>query len=221
MVTVPYLSAEYIERDAQALLDEYASAQRTVVAAPIPIEAIAEKHLKLGLEFDDLHRRLGVPRHGLGLFPDIVGCLFCDTGRIVIDESLDPDENPSSEGWFRSVLAHEAGGHWRLHRNLSNGFAFPPTLCRSNRRSDRVEWQANFYASCLLMPRSLVFAAWDPVVRQVIGGRLPTDCRDPSVDAINDVVWFLAQYFLVSTAAMRIRLEKLGLIPVQVRHQLL
>src|SRR5262245_40695880 len=139
MVTAPYLSSEQIERDAEALLHEYAVAQRTVVTAPIPIEAIAEKHLKLGLEFDDVHRRLGVPRHGLWLSPDILGCIFCDTGRIVIDESLDPEEHPSNEGCFRFTLAHEAGGHYRLHRHLVVGPGIPPAICRSNRRSDRVE----------------------------------------------------------------------------------
>jgi hypothetical protein len=34
--------------------------------APIPIEDIIEKHLKLRVEFDDLHGLLGVPR-GLGI----------------------------------------------------------------------------------------------------------------------------------------------------------
>ena len=33
-------------------------------AAPVPIEEIVEKHLKLRVEFDDLHRLLGVPMAG-------------------------------------------------------------------------------------------------------------------------------------------------------------
>ena len=36
----------------------------------------------------------------------------------MIDESLDPEENPSKEGRYRFTLAHEGGGHWRLHRHL-------------------------------------------------------------------------------------------------------
>ena len=36
----------------------------------------------------------------------------------MIDESLDPEENPAKEGRYRFTLAHEGGGHWRLHRRL-------------------------------------------------------------------------------------------------------
>ena len=36
----------------------------------------------------------------------------------MIDESLDPEENPAKEGRYRFTLAHEGGGHWRLHRHL-------------------------------------------------------------------------------------------------------
>ena len=115
---VPYLPEEQIERDAEALLAEYAQARGVVIEPPIPIEDIVEKHLKLGIEFDDMHRLLGVPRSGLGLDPDILGAIWFDERRIVIDESLDPEENPSKEGRYRFTLAHEGGGHWRLHRHL-------------------------------------------------------------------------------------------------------
>ncbi len=58
---VPYLREAVIERDATALLAEYAAAQGCALTLPIPIEDIVEKHLKLGVEFDDAHRRFGVP----------------------------------------------------------------------------------------------------------------------------------------------------------------
>jgi len=54
-----------IERDAEALLAEYARAKNVEIKAPIPIEDIVEKHLKLHVEFDDLHRLLEVPRGGI------------------------------------------------------------------------------------------------------------------------------------------------------------
>ena len=63
---VPYLSDEQIERDAAALLADYEQARSVVMAPPIPIEDIVEKHLKLGIEFDDTHSRFGVPRSGPG-----------------------------------------------------------------------------------------------------------------------------------------------------------
>jgi hypothetical protein len=93
---VPYLADEMIEGDAALLLAEYARARGIVIAPPIPIEDIVEKHLKLGIEFDDTHKLFGVPRSGLD--PDILAAIFFDDRRIVIDESLDPEENPAKEG---------------------------------------------------------------------------------------------------------------------------
>jgi hypothetical protein len=88
---VPFIPDETIERDAEALLAEYAHSSGVEVKAPIPIDDIVEKHLKLRLEFDDLHRLLGVPRGGfLGSEPDIFGAVWLKCGKIVIDESLDP-----------------------------------------------------------------------------------------------------------------------------------
>lgn len=113
-ILVPYLSEEVIERDAAALLAEYAQARNVTIAAPIPIEDIVEKHLKLGIEFDDTHRRFGVPRES-GQDPDILGAMFFDAKRIVIDESLDPEENPAKEGRYRFTLAHEGGGRSDQH----------------------------------------------------------------------------------------------------------
>ena len=96
--------------------------------------------------------------------------MFFDDRRIVIDESLDPEENAWKEGRYRFTVAHEGGGHWRLHRHLFTkdpmqavlfgGPATPSVICRSGEAKERIEWQADFYASCLLMPRDLVIEAW-------------------------------------------------------------
>jgi hypothetical protein len=182
---VPYLADEIIEDDAALLLAEYARARGIVIAPPIPIEDIVEKHLKLGIEFDDTHKLFGVPRSGLE--PDILAAIFFDDRRIVIDESLDPEENPVKEGRYRFTLAHEGGGHWRLHRNL---FAKDPAqialfgapaiasfISRSSNAKNREEWQADFYASCLLMPRKLIFSAWGEIFpdrkQRVLQPRMP------------------------------------------------
>src|SRR5215475_11968179 len=167
---VPYIGDETIERDAEALLAQYAQAKGLEVNAPIPIEDIVEKHLKLRVEFDDLHRLLGVPRGGFGVEPDIFGAIWLETGEIVIDESLDPEERPSIEGRYRFTLAHKGGGHWRLHRHLVQAdsgqesllgdMRRPTVVCRSSQAKERVELQADLYASCLLMPRKLVMHAW-------------------------------------------------------------
>ena len=232
---VPYMPDDMIERDAEALLGEFAIARGIDLRPPIPIEDIVEKHLKLRVEFDDLHERLGVPRSGLGLDPDIFGAIWLESGRIVIDESLDPEERPEREGRYRFTLAHEGGGHWRLHRPLvrpTEGQASllieatrPTVVCRSSQAKERVEWQADFYASCLLMPRKMIFAAWDEAFpdrkQRVLQPATPIDHPfaeiardfDESEDrALEQFAKPFAERFLVSPIAMRIRLERLGLL---------
>jgi IrrE N-terminal-like domain len=247
---VPYLREEQIERDAAALLADYAQERNVVIAPPIPIEDIVEKHLKLGIEFDDIHRLLRVPRSDLGLDPDILGLIWFDDRRIVIDESLDPVEYPSKEGRYRFTLAHEGGGHWRLHRHLFakdpaqicffKELEPPSVVCRSSQAKEPVEWQADFYASCLLMPRKLVMAAWDGMFpdrkprvlrpQMPIGHpyveieRMSDEFGNSIGSSADDVVLEnfarpLAEQFMVSPIAMRIRLEKLGLLHREVPRQ--
>jgi Zn-dependent peptidase ImmA (M78 family) len=249
---VPYLSETQIERDAAALLTEYGQSRGIVIEPPIPIEDIVEKHFKLGMEFDNTHRLFGLPRFSLGRDPDILGAIFFDEARVVIDESLDPDENPANEGRYRFTLAHE-GGHWRLHRRLFaknqaqaasfGGPAAPSVICRSSQAKTRVEWQADFYASCLLMPRPLIADAWgrefgthrpfffDPTKRDTTDQRRRDGFR-PTAEIVRmigghggGVWWFdeiarrFAPTFGVSPQAMRIRLTKLGLLRRAIPHQ--
>ena len=231
---VPYIPDDVIERDAEALLAQCAHARGIEIKVPIPIEDIIEKHLKLRVEFDDLHRLLDVPRSGIGLDPDIFGAIWFESGQIVIDECLDPEERPEREGRYRFTLAHEGGGHWRLHRPLVRptvgqgslliDHARPTVVCRSIQAKERVEWQADFYASCLLMPRKMVFAAWDEAFpdrkQRVLQPETPIEHpfveigRDFDDDdrALDSFARPFAERFLVSPIAMRIRLEKLGLL---------
>jgi hypothetical protein len=245
---VPYLSEETIERDAAALLTEYSQKRGVAITPPIPIEDIVEKYLKLGIEFDDMHRLLRHPRSGFD--PDILGAIFFNDGRIVIDESLDPEENPSKETRYRYTVAHEGGGHWRLHRHLFiqdsaqatlfGGPTPPSAVCRSSQAKERVEWQADFYASCLLMPRKFVTAAWDEMfpdrkprvlqprvrinhpfveVRRIECQIGDYDCSEDDDSLLDRIARPLAGRFLVSPIAMRIRLEKLGLLLREVPQQ--
>jgi Zn-dependent peptidase ImmA (M78 family) len=167
----------------------------------------------------------------------------------VLDESLDPEENPTKEGRYRYTVAHEGGGHWRLHRYLFvkdpaqttmfGGQTEPSVICRSSQAKEPVEWQADFYASCLLMPKNLVIEAW----RERFGStnarifkrkdRIPLpDDGDVNVtaeirqlyqqrddEAMNRFVRPFAEKFAVSMVAMRIRLERLGLLLREVPHQ--
>ena len=102
---LPYLSEDAIERDAAQLLAEFAQARRVTLAPPIPIEDVIEKHLRLRIDFDDLHALHSVPRPASGETA-ILGAIYGD-GSIFVDESLDPEEHPSQENRYRFTLAHE------------------------------------------------------------------------------------------------------------------
>ena len=244
---VPYLSEAAIERDAAALLAEYAHARGVIISPPIPIEDIVEKHLKLGIEFDDTHKLFGIPRE-CKRDADILGAIFFEEARIVIDESLDPVERRGIEGRYRFTLGHE-GGHWRLHRwifakrpgqgGLFGGPEVPAFVCRSSDARRPEEWQADFYASCLLMPKDLVIEAWQErfgntnarILRRKNRFSLPADLDDEIAvafrnfdqqrddEAMNEFVRPFAKKFLVSMVAMRIRLERLGLLHREVPRQ--
>ncbi len=234
-IFVSYVSDKAIERDAEALLADYAQARGIVIAPPIPIEDIVEKYLRLRIEFDDMHRLFNVPRKPLVFEPDILGAIYFGGKRVVIDESLDPEEYPKMEGRYRYTLAHE-GAHWRLHRGLVgkespegvilDGSAAPSVVCRSSEAKARIEIQADRHASCVLMPRSVVFGAWE----EAFPDRQPRLLQPgglidhPFVEIAHDefsksedqaLEFFarpFAEKFLVSPIAMRIRLEKLGLL---------
>jgi Zn-dependent peptidase ImmA (M78 family) len=243
---VPYRSEEQIERDASALLAEYAQKRAVVIEPPIPIDDIVEKHLKLGIEFDDTHRLFGVPRDPDG-DADILGAMFFDDGRIVIDESLDPEENRVKEGRYRFTLAHEVG-HWRLHRHLFakdpaqavlfGGAAETSVICRSSQAKERMEWQADFYASCLMMPKELLISAWrerfgntnarilkrkNPLILPGATDEITTALRSFDQQRYDEGMnWFVLQFarkFQVSMVSMRIRLERLGLLHRDVPRQ--
>ncbi|WP_239121686.1 MULTISPECIES: ImmA/IrrE family metallo-endopeptidase [Spirulina sp. CCY15215] len=71
------------------------------------------------------------------------------------------------EGFGESTIAHEVG-HWVLHidrqavdrvlrlRQKGVNVSVKPLLCRNNEQIQGIEWQAQYFASCLLMPRYLL-----------------------------------------------------------------
>ena len=157
---------------------------------------------------------------------DVHGELWVNEKRVGIDQRLDPVRNPAMLGRYHFTLAHEAG-HWRLHRHLfqrranqlsllPEGVDRPEYICRSS-DTDPIEYQANRFASCLLMPREMIKRAW----HEWRGGMAPIylpDLRAESGDhatdemLLQDAVRPLAAKFQVSPEAMRIRSEGMGLL---------
>lgn len=241
---VPYLHAKQIEAEADLLIAEYGERYDVVVAPPIPADELAELHLQLTLEYLDMQ----------SLFPnaDVHGAIWFEDGRIGIEQSLDPDSNPNRQGRYHFTLAHEIG-HWRLHRTyylknpherrlFDDGTSRPDVVCRSG-DTQPVEWQANAFASNLLMPRQMVQAAWTdfregndrPVsideLREMFAdvmeveplyyrGRMATDPASQDIAMKEEFCRPMADRFEVSREAMRIRLEQLGLLVLKKENTL-
>jgi hypothetical protein len=238
-IKVPIRGKEFIEREAERLLDEYVEETGAAVDGPVPVEEIARYHLCLKLEFADLYDVLDLPKYAGG--PDVLGAMFFEQNAILIDERLNPEIYPEQLGRYRFSLGHEVG-HWRLHRDvmakrrLANANQ-PAFICRqSDAVTVPVEWQAETFASFLLLPRDRVLAEWaklrgscDPFRFEVAAHGSPRlrslwfgltsdgekarrlfarEC-EATFDELASV---LAKVFAVSTQAMRIRLEGLRLL---------
>lgn len=212
-----FMKDQEFEDEAALLLAEYGNRHGQVTAPPIPVDEIVEFYLELALELIDTRKEFGVD--------DVHGALWVNKRRVGIDIRLDPAKFPAMLGRYRFTLAHEAG-HWRLHRQLFQKKANQPSLlpehverpeyiCRSS-STEPIEYQANRFASCLLMPRDMLKRAWhewrgdmEPVYLadlRVAG----MDCTDEII--LETAVRPLATTFQVSPEAMRIRSEGLGLL---------
>ena len=225
---VPYLKESSIEDEARLLLDEWEERSSEEIVPPIPIEDIIELHLGLEFSISDLQRELG--------HPDVLGAIWFGSKKIKVDRSLDFDQNPRVRGRYFFTLAHEVG-HWRLHRQhlaedpsamkLFDEHGDPAFVCRSTERPPE-EWQADTFASYVLMPRSLVFEAWqhwrgtDAPVR-IDDLSVGNDRGDHEADCNRAMESFckpLADRFEVSAQAMRIRLQKLELLVEEIEPKL-
>ena len=158
---VERLSQDQIEAATLELLHGYGKSFGTV-GFPVPVEEILECHLRLTLDFGDLKASTG--------FDDVLGATWIKHKRVMVDTRLDPKENPKTEGRYRFTLAHEIG-HWQLHRIyyefdamqatiFGNAKSIPSIVCRRSSAKDPMEWQADAFASFLLMPTQMIEAAW-------------------------------------------------------------
>lgn len=211
--TVPFLPKQRIEEEAALLLAEYVE-NHPFSQPPIPIDDIVELHLGLTLEIEDLRSRFG--------HADVLGALWIEERTVRVDASLDPSANRRLLGRYHFTLAHEAG-HWRLHRHhyerdRQQGLLFtekgePAYICRSSQAMQPVEWQANYFAACLLMPRKLVrdaWSAWRGDVRPFCVRELGVGTGSSDQSAVESWLRPLADRFEVSGEAMRIRLHEFG-----------
>lgn len=212
---VPWLPRETIEGEASKVLSGYGSMIGRPLSPPIPVEDIIERYFGLRLSFEDLEQRLGRK--------DILGATFVRERRIVIHRGL-LDDHP--EGRMLFTCAHEAG-HWVLHREFvdeaERGAVRRSIICRTADARKPVEWQADYFAACLLMPKDALKEAFLQVCGcerlEILNEKnsYPPNplCFEPSAanwPLIASAVCRAGGFVNVSKEAMIIRLQQLGML---------
>jgi Zn-dependent peptidase ImmA (M78 family) len=215
-MNVPWLSKEEIARRAREASAAYAAMTGAPVVPPVPVEDMVERFFGLNLAYEDLEETLGID--------DVLGATYVESRRIVVNSRLLEE---GSEGRLVFTCAHETG-HWVLHRHLvseaaRSGETRDAVVCRAADACEPLEWQADYFAACLLMPCEETEKAFSKVfpdgrvvfenVKSALGATAL--CVDPCAENwhfIADIVREEAGFSNVSKAAMIFRLEELGLV---------
>ncbi|MCP2728441.1 ImmA/IrrE family metallo-endopeptidase [Limnofasciculus baicalensis] len=145
-----FLPKVEIERQATELIMGVEAKRKRPLTGRYVAEAIAD-FLDLGVIWET------IPPDNQG---QIAAMIMPVQREIIINEDI-----PALKGGFgQSTIAHELG-HWILHidqnavgkfidRELDLQTVVEPFLCRSVSTQRGIEWQAQYLASCLLMPVS-------------------------------------------------------------------
>jgi len=227
MDRVSWLSKEHIKAEAALLVENYALFRGTEVEPPIPLEHIIEAYLGFTLEYEDLEELIG--------FSDVLGATWLRQKRIAINERL-LQENV---GRMFFTCGHEIG-HIMLHSRYISGNKEKPLkrsveqeiVCREVASKKRGEWQADYFAACLLMPEENVRRAYSSIFgtspliiynkKSCFDRSLPL--FDPAWDRVNEFALMVMEngnFTNVSKEAMRVRLEELGLLINNTQNRLL
>ena len=215
---VPWMDRNRIADRAEKLRQSYQSSSGQKAGPPFPVEALIEQHLGLTLEYDDLEELIGEP--------DILGALWVEEKRVVIDNRL----LDSTEGRFCFTCAHEVG-HWILHRDLlvsrgplitgegrpSSAGKYRPTcglsgrpipsppVCSCRKRRSPGPFEQCFGPEPLVIHnRKSCFSSTNLPGLRVI---------DPALENVKEIAsWVIeaGKFSNVSKEAMRYRLEDLG-----------
>lgn len=229
IIDVPYMSVDEIDHEANHLLRSFEAKYGTIQTLATPLDEIAETYLGLTCETLDLGD------------PEVLGCLDIKNNLIQINNSLDPALYPDQEGRHNFTLGHEIGHHI-LHRTIAEILMQQPILsnlnqenlkiilCRTKDQRATIEWQADKFSACLLMPKKKVFLLFSRhfkndsfletghLVRQLRHDRAFLKMFFPSYGYLSDdqilqhAFKLFADEFKVSMQAMVIRLKELGLL---------
>jgi Zn-dependent peptidase ImmA (M78 family) len=207
---VPYVEKDALESQAADLLSlvSYSGGELNLDAV------CAQEHARTALIV-----RTGVAGIDEQDTSSMLGRITFDPLVIEIYRQVEPHR-----GRERFTLAHELAHHFLSHgEHLVREYCDEKDFTLHRRAAvdgtdiSRLEFQANFFASCLLMPRQHFLDDFLTVVRRLDitnrgFGALYVDDQPCNVQSLNLVITALEQKYGVSRTAIRIRLETLGLL---------
>lgn len=176
---------------------------------PIPYERIIERNLDLLFDIYDLRTELG--------YDDVLGATYVDEKKVVIDSHLEGDPR------FPFTCAHEIG-HWILHRQYFETDANQPLLfeikqpsvvCRKSQEKEPIEWQADFFAANLLMPRKLFCACFQELCHKYSLNTDKSSWQIHDEARFSSAIRDIAVFFGTSKESARVRVDELNLIVEQ------
>ena len=211
---VAWISKEEIALKAVELVNNFQLLAKYEVKPPIPVEDIIERYLGLKLIYHDLDKIFGTR--------DVLGATYVKLKTICINERL---FEYGSEGRLVFTIAHEIG-HWILHRQYlnpqENDGPKQVIVSKNGNCKNTIEWQADYFASCLLMPEKDIREAFETVCtpKPLVVAHSISDGDGESGDEPFVEQWpFIAAamcevggFSNVSKHAMIIRLQDLGLL---------
>lgn len=150
----------------------------------------------------------------------ILGLFNASEKSIYIDDNIQPER-------FKFVLCHELG-HFFLHKNLKvnqevyddfkdSEYSFESQKYKLVNDKNWIEWQANKFASNLLMPRGTFlekFLQFRVGKLEIVNNPqyIYLDEQEDNKSYYNKTVEYLSKYFKVNKTNVKYRIEDLGLI---------
>lgn len=213
---VPWISKREISDKAMSLIEDFQARAGYRITPPIPVDGIVERSLGLAVPCMDLSKVFGGR--------NVLGTTYAESRLVLINERL---FEHSSEGRLVFTCAHEAG-HWVLHwpyveRQNGDGPQKEAMVCTTDNAKEPIEWQADYFASCLLMPEREIKEAFqrvccpDPLVirhaKRFTKAGCP--CGEPFLEQWPYIAASMCEaggFSNVSRQAMIIRLQDLGLV---------
>jgi Zn-dependent peptidase ImmA (M78 family) len=208
-LAVPFLEREEIEKVAMSILDEY----RPVACAPLEEICRAEKSRSgLTVHHDVPPSKAQIERQALGR-------ITFDPPTIEIYRQDDPNPRRS-----RFTLAHELahyflghGKHMKREFCEERDFSLERSPSVEGPEVARMEFQANFLAACLLLPKQSVIDDFHQQlaalgIRNRGFGALYVDRQPCNQQTLDLVLSYFCERYQVSATAARIRLKALGLV---------